>query len=271
MVQWLVPERFWDFRDLALNGSASVLVQIAVWRVVPKPTSRVRPSTLRLLIRLAATEILILTICLAATPQRLGALARSMPFLEPLAVSNDVMCEYGFLNRLDGRTAFRSRLTRSELVGQDLQRSAEAAAALERSLGRKGLAHRVVSAAVDPFVYEMRVHIFSRDRNLAAAHRHEEGTREHRRSMTAAARENRILEQVFNGTLKRTNFFWPDSQRTAVESAADPEARFVSKVAGHLITAVSEPLLRFLMLTALAVLVAADAILSRSLRQATRE
>jgi hypothetical protein len=180
------------------------------------------------------------------------------------------MCEYGFLHSLDGRTAFRSRLSRNELFDQDLQRSAEASAAFEKSRGRHGLSLRKVAPAVDPFVYEMRVHIFSRDRNLAEAPRHAEGTREHRRSMTAAARENRILEQVFGNTLSQSAFLWSDRQRIAVESVEDPDARFVSKVAGHLITGVSETLLRFLILTVLAVLVAADVILSRSLRQSTR-
>ena len=271
ILQWLVPDRFWDFRDLVLNGGASVLVQIAVWRVVPKPKSRVGPSTLRLLVRLAAAEVLILTICLAATPQRLGALARGLPLLEPLAVSVDVMCEYGFLHTLDESTAFRSRLSRSDLVEQDLRRSVEAAAVVEKSRGRHGQSLREVPPAVDPFVYEIRVHLFARNRNLAEARRQAEGTREHRQSMTVAARENRILEQVFGTTLSRSTQSWSDRQRGAVESAGDPDARFVSRVAGHLITAVSEPRLRFLMLAALVLLVAGDVVLSRSLRRSNRE
>jgi hypothetical protein len=271
ILQWVVPDRYWDFRDLVLNGGASVIVQIALWRVVRKTGSPVTLQTARFVCRLAACQIVLLALVLALTPQRLGELARALPFLEPLAVSSDVMCEYGFLHSLDGRTAFRSRLSRNELFDQDLQRSAEASAAFEKSRGRHGLSLRKVAPAVDPFVYEMRVHIFSRDRNLAEAPRQAEGTREHRRSMTAAARENRILEQVFGDTLSRSAFLWSDRQRTAVESVEDPDARYVSKVAGHLITAVSEPVLRFLMLAALAALVAADVILSRSPRQSTRE
>jgi len=271
ILQWMVPSRYWDFRDLVLNGGASVLVQIAVWRVAPKPTSRVGPSTLRLLVRLAAAEVLILTICLAATPQRLGALARSLPFLEPLAASDDVMCEYGFLHTLDEKTTFRSRLSRGDLLDQDLRRSVEAAAVVEKSRGRHGQSLREVPPAVDPFVYEIRVHLFARNRNLAEARRHAEGTRAHRRSMTVAARENRILEQVFGTTLSRSTQSWSDRQRGAVESAGDPDARFVSRVAGHLITAVSEPRLRFLMLAALVLLVAGEVVLSRSLRRSIRE
>jgi hypothetical protein len=271
ILQWVVPDRYWDFRDLVLNGGASVLVQIALWRVVRKTTLPVKFQTVRFLCRLAACQIALLILVLAATPQRLAALARSLPFLEPFAVSHDVMCEYGFMHHIDDRTSFRSRLSDRELLDQDLNHSAEAAARLDDSQGRYGRFLREVSPEKDPFAYEARVHVFARDRNLAEAPRQAEGTREHRRSMTAAARENRILEQVFGDTLSRSAFLWSDRQRTAVESVEDPDARYVSKVAGHLITAVSEPVLRFLMLAALAALVAADVILSRSPRQSTRE
>lgn len=271
IIQWLVPDRFFDFRDLVLNGGASVLVQIALWRVVRNTSLPVKRRTVRFLCRLAACQIAVLVLVLAATPQRLAALARSLPFLEPLAGSNDVLCEYGYRHPLDARTAFRSRLSRKDLLDQDRGRSAEAAAAIEKSRGRQERSLREVPAAADPFVYEMRVHLFARNRNLAEARRHAEGTREHRHSMTAAARENRILEQIFGATLSRSTQSWSDRQRSAVESAGDPDARYVSKVAGHLITVVSESLLRFLMLAASAVLVAADVILSRSLRPSTRD
>ena len=271
ILQWVVPDRYWDFRDLVLNGGASILVQIALWRVVRKTGSPVTLQTTRFVCRLAACQIALLILVLAATPQRLAALARSLPFLEPLAVSNDVMCEYGSMHHLDDRTSFRSRLSDRELLDQDLHHSAEAAARLDDSQGRYDRFLREVSPAEDPFTYEARVHVFARNRNLAEAPRHAEGTREHRRSMTTAARENRILEQVFGDTLSQSAFLWSDRQRTAVESVEDPDARYVSKVAGHLITAVSEPVLRFLMLAALAVLIAADVFLSRSLLQSTRE
>ncbi len=271
IIQWLVPDRYWDFRDLVLNGGASVAIQLALWRLVRKTDSPVKLRTARLLCRLVACQIALISLVLAATPQRLGSLARTMPFLEPLAAGNDVMAEYGFLHALDERTAFRSRLSRGVLSNLDRTRSAEAAAALDRSQGRHGRFVREVSAAKDPFVYEAGVHVFARDRSLAAAQKHPEGTREHRRSMTAAARENRILEQVFGATLSRSARAWPDSLRAAVSSAEDPDVRFVSRVAGHLITAVGEPTLRFLMLTALALLVAADVFLSRWLRQPARE
>jgi hypothetical protein len=270
IIQWAVPDRYWDFRDLVLNGGASVLVQIALWRVAPKPTSPFTLRTARFLCRLAAGWVVLLTLCLAATPPRLAALARAFPDLQPLASSEDAMTEYGFLHRLDERTLFRSRMSRTALADQDRTRSLEAAAKLDGFRGRYGRFLKEVSPAVDPFVYEMRVHIFARDRSLAEAQRHAQGTRGYRRLMTAAARENRILEKVFGDTLSRSTHVWSDRQRAAVAASENSDARFVSKVAGHLITAVSETRLRFLMLALFALLVAADVFLSRSLRRQAR-
>jgi len=263
IIQWIVPGRYWDFRDLVINGGASALVQIAVWRLASRPLTRVTPSTLRLVCRLAALEVLVLTLVLAATPQRLHALGQSLSVLEPLVDGDDVICEYGFLHQLDSNTFFRSRLSRRDLRVRDSEGSVAAAATLDRFKGRYGDFRRSVTPVSDPFTYEARVHIFARNRGRAEARRHPEGSPERRRSMTVAAREERILSEVFGATLERSIFRWTDRQRTAVEAAQDAEARYVSRVAGHLITRVSEHQLRALMLAAFSALVVADRLLTR--------
>ena len=138
IIQWAVPGRFWDYRDLVLNGGASILVQIAVWRLVAKASPRPTPRTTRILCRLATAELVLLMVCLAATPERLGALATRFPALRSLADSSDVMSEYGFLHRLDARhtVPFAADVERTDESGS--ARSAEAAAALDRADGRYG-------------------------------------------------------------------------------------------------------------------------------------
>lgn len=266
LIQWVVPGRFWDFRDLVLNGGASILTQIAVWRLVSRPSRGLTPQTIRVLCRLAAIQVLILMLCLAGTPQRLGVLATTLPALKSLADSGDVLCEYGYLHRLDGTTLFRSRLSRIDIANEDRLRSQESAAALDRAGGRYQDFLNTVTPRGDPFTYEARVHIFARNRSLAEARRYAVGTREHRRSMTEATRENTILERVFGETLNRSRFRWPKDLRTTVEAAQDPGARYVSKVAGHLITRLSEAMLRTLMLGILVALIAADMILGRRIK-----
>ncbi len=81
--------------------------------------------------------------------------------------------------------------------------------------------------------------------------------------MTVAAREHQILTQIFGDTLERSIFRWSDGQRSAVDAVQDFDRRFVSKVAGHLITRISEPMFRELMLAVLIALVVADVVLGR--------
>lgn len=262
-IQWVVPDRYWDFRDLVLNGGASVLVQLAVWRLASRPFSRMTASTVRTLSRLAAVECLLLILCFAATPQRLAGLSHSFPVFAHLANSNDVICEYGFLHRLDAKTSFRSRLSRNELSLQDARRSVTAAAELDRFKGRYRLFQQSISPSTDPFTYEARVHVFARNQSFAEARRFPKGSRKHALAMTVAAREQRILAQIFGDTVNRSIFRWNDHRITEVETAEDADAPFVSNVAGHLITGISEPMLMALMFAVLIALIATSVVLGR--------
>ncbi len=269
ILQWLVPERFFDLRDVVLNGGASALIQVALWRLCPTPVRRLPTDSLRRLCRLAAAEVAILVLCLAATPQRLGSLGRWLPASRTLARGSDVMAEYGHLHRLDDRTRFRSRLSLDELAAADgrLRRELAARDDLSRAGARELL--RCAVPAVDPFAYELRIRLFSRDRSLAEARRAREGSEESRRQLTAAFREQLILEFAFAGSLAASDLDWKPRRRAQAEAGSDPSASYTSPVARHLITRVGEGELRILMLSLLGVLLACDLLLGR-LRPAPR-
>ena len=258
IIQWLVPGRFWDFRDIILNGGAVALVQIAVWRLAPRPLRAVSPPSLRFLCRLAAVQMLLLTMCLAATPRRLARLTDHVPLPTRLATGADAICEYGHRHTANDRTVFLSRLSLDELARSDLDRTAEVAAELNASRGADGLSRAAISPVEDPFGYEIRVHLFARNRNLTKALAHQPGSPDHRRHMTTAWRENSILEEFFGSTLQQSSYRWGPGRRREVEAAQDPNWSFVSRAGAHLITRISEGRLRALMLALLALFVACD-------------
>ena len=261
LIQWLVPGRFWDFRDIVLNGGAVILVQIAIWRLDKRPMKPVGRSSLRLLCRLAAIEVLLLTLCISITPQRLSQLARHLPLPHRLATGTDAIAEYGYRHTIDERTSFRSRLSAEELTRADRERATEVGSELDAGRGRGGLTKNHVSPVVDPFAYEIRIHLFARNRNLNRARAHETGSSSSARFMTVAWHENQILEKYFGNTLELSGFRWRTPLRRRVEAAQDPEHLFVSRVAAHLITRVSEGQLRALLLVLLAALIACQALL----------
>ena len=263
IIQWFVPGRYWDYRDIALNGGASILVQIAISRLAPA-SSPISRGSLRRLCRLAAAVVMLLTLCLAATPQRVNRLAELIPALEYLGSGGEAISEYGHLHRLDELTSFRSRLSLGDLEREDGSRAGEVAAVLDASRRDYGDFLRRTSPAVDPFTYEARVHLFARDSSAAQARKLTPGSPALRELMTTAYRENLILERFFGATLAISSYPWPPPHRAAVEGAQDETSVFVSKVGGHLITAVSEAGIRALLIGILIALVICDLALGYS-------
>jgi hypothetical protein len=264
IIQWLVPGRYWDFRDIALNGGASILIQIAIWRIAPKPEGSAGRSSLRIILRLVSAEVLLLTLCMAATPQRIASLSAHVPSIAYLAAGNDAICEYGRFHRLDETTAFRSRLSLEELAENDRERAQEVASLLDASRRKYRQFLQSHTPAADPFAYEARVHIFTRGRRFAEAHAAPPGSDVQRELITAAFRENTILESCFGSTLAASTFAWSARRREAAGTAQESSADYVSPVAKHLITRISEGALRALMVSALIALVFCDLLLARS-------
>lgn len=267
IIQWIVPGRYFDFRDIALNGGASVLIQIVIWRMA-RPSGRpVRLSSFRLPLRLAAVWVLLLVLCISATPSRVPLAAH---FLPRLSATHEAICDYGHLHSVDDTTRFRSRLSLEDLASNDDSRAGKVAAILDSSRGSYKeflLAH---PSAEDPFAYEARVHIFTRERNLAKALKSAEGSTAHRDLMTTAFRENLILESFFTATISRSTFAWEPGKRARIEAAQDPHFKFTSRVGAHLITGISEGRLRGLLLGLLAILIVCDLSISRRSRSQPR-
>jgi hypothetical protein len=174
------------------------------------------------------------------------------------------MAEYGYLHRLPGIGRLKSRLTLSEIAAQDQSRAAEVAALLDRwPDARYARFLEVHSGMADPFLYEARVHVFSRDhhrRHLAAA---APGSAEAQHHATMTFRQQLLLERLFGATLARSRFRLDLSERQRLEGLDDPQRPFASKTASHLITGVSERTLRIALLTAAVALLGIDAVLRR--------
>ncbi len=267
IIQWIVPGRYFDFRDIAINSGASVLVQIVVWRMVPQRLSPVRRESLQLLCRLAAVWILLLIFCVSATPTRLS---RGAPYLPGLSATDDALCEYGHLHWVDAKTWFRSRLSLEDLASSDGTRAREVAAILDGSRGAYREFLLSYPSTVDAFAYEARVHIFARDQNLSKARKTTTDPAERGQRVTAAFRENFILESFFPKTIGESSFAWNASEREQIEAAQDPGVVFTSRVGAHLITRITESQLRGLLLAALAILVVCDLSIRRRSRSLPR-
>jgi len=150
------------------------------------------------------------------------------------------MVEYGHALPDPELGLFRSRLTREELRAEDEQRSTEAAALLDQFGDDEeydAFLERF-NPVTDPFLHELRVHQFRRDRYLETARMHlDEGDRPWaRRDFTVAHRENQFLERYFSRTLSASTARLDTASREQLKREDEPEKSYESPVSHGLIT-----------------------------------
>jgi len=258
VIQWFSPNRFWDWRDIVLNAGAGAFIQFALCRILPPHTGETPSRSKRVVVRLMVGQLLLLSICLANTPQRVARYAPGLPGFEHLTSPENPMAEYGHLLRVTGLGSFKSRLDLSELDRQDRHGASEVAALVDEARRRYGVFLKTWPAGEDPFTYEMRVHLFSRDRNLAKARERGFNGGTAFDQLTTSWHENRILENFFGRSLGQSSYSWPPELRQQLDLQRDPDSIFRSAVGSHLICFSSEKTLRLVLLALMAICVITD-------------
>ncbi len=249
LIQWLVPGRTFDYRDLGINGLSAVLALVAVGAVQGyRPVRRrARLRDWRPVLLLAAADLLLLLFCLSNTPELQGRYARLLPAAASL---DEVTAEYGHRHVDAVAGVFRSRLDRVELARQDRERVSEVAAILDRYAGEEQYraflarypAHR------DPLLVEARVHLFRRDRYAFLADQAKDDTDLRQQYARIAMGENRIMETVFPTVLGHSGYRWPETMRATLATWAGPAAPYQSPVSSELITVAPRSVLQTLVL-----------------------
>lgn len=231
ILQWIIPLRYWDFRDIGLNALAVGLCQIAVWKGLrPRlPSPRVEPRSIRIISWLLAANLILIGLCLSNTPQLVKSYTKFFPFLSFLQ-KEEAMSEFKFKHEDLEIGVFFSRLTIEELATTDRERADKYARILTEWRQKKyndflisfpGWAH--------PFLHEMRVHVFRRDKRFSQAN--EANDPEKRKDdLFISYKENLILEKYFGNTLKKSPYRWPENLVKQIESEIDEGAFYRSPV-----------------------------------------
>ncbi len=250
VIQWMVPGRFFDFRDMGINVLAVALVQLALARGIrpAQVTDPVRAPTLRIALRVATTLALLLSAVLSATPARLAAL----PDHWPVPRLDEAPVEYGYSVQGPDGLHFVSRFSGEQLRMIDAVRGEEVGVRLQAYAGEEGyrlfLAHYPPSR--DPFAHELRVHLFRRDRYWQRARAARSDPEQHDRLITIAFREQEILERYFARALQASGQDWPPDLRERACARVRP-GPYRSPVSAHLVVWAPESLVRVLPLIGL--------------------
>ncbi len=259
ILQWIVRERYWDFRDVGLNALSSGLFQAAIWfGIKPKEISRkIQPRSLRTVSIYLAANILLLGLCFSNTPKRVQNYTNALPFLSFLQ-QEEVMNQFNLKHKDPEIGTFYSRLTIEDLLSIDQINAHEYGQVLhdwkDKSYSEYLRAHPGIGM---PMLYEIRVHIFRRDKRYERALQTED-KKQKRQNLFIAFKENEILEKYFGHTLKESPYAWSKEFAAQVEAQIDKEISYKSPVSASFFSPKSEKQLWIIILIFLILLFAAN-------------
>lgn len=240
-IQWLIPLRVFDLRDIRTNLLAGGLAQIGL-------AAGLRPGlvsglpyrkNLGRLCYFVAAGFIALALGYMNTPERIAWYAKRMPALSFLLDSKSMMVEYGYRYFDPEVGVFRSRFSPEQLEENDSLRGEEVAHILDRYIGGGGykLFQKTFSVPRDAYTHEIGVHLFRREYHFDKARSQEKGKEIH---YNIAFRENQILEKYYPTVLQNSKHWWTPEIRAEVISKASQEPGYESRVSAGLITRVSE-------------------------------
>jgi VanZ family protein len=231
VLQWMMPGRYWDFRDAGLNALATGLFQIALWKGI-KPRvigGKIGPKSIRRVSILLAANIIFLGLCASNTPRRVASYTRRLPFLSFL-VKEEPMSEFTQKHVNPEIGTFYSRLSIADLEKEDVERSDHWGKILKDWKDKDySLFLREHHPLLHPFLYEMRIHIFRRDRKAEDALKAKDG-KSRREALFVAYKENMILEKYFGRTLEVSTYRWSDEKKAEIAASIDPTKPYRSPV-----------------------------------------
>ena len=236
LIQWVVPRRFFDYRDIGINALAVGLAQVALAAgirpgFVRRPAS---PAGIQLACRAAMAVLLLLLFCISNTPGALDFYSRHWP---GAAALDQATAEYGFRIEDPAIGVFFSRLPAEALKQLDRERGAEAAAILASTRSDSQYTRFLAETPAhrDPLAVEARIHVFRRDRHAGEAlWRKDPGEVSYYARI--ARGENRILKTYFSNTLARSVFAWPEERERRIEALSRGAPPYRSAVSSQLIT-----------------------------------
>jgi len=239
-IQWLLPGRVWDYKDIGINALAAGLFMLAVWKGFrpAKICQPVQKISLRLLSRIITINLVFLGLCLSNTPEnvhRYTSIFESLSWLR----HEEPMTEYGYKYDDPEIGIFYSRLPLDTLYDIDRENGAAYGNIFHHEIGSMDEFKKEIAEYNNPsraFLYEFFIHVKRRESNLSD-YTGENGTDMLRdAAINTAIRENMLVEKYFRNTLKHSIFAWPESRVLELKASESLGIRKYDRTVGKLIT-----------------------------------
>ncbi|MDP3298225.1 MAG: VanZ family protein [Thermodesulfovibrionia bacterium] len=256
-LQWMMPNRFWDFRDIGLNTLAGGIFLLGLWKgVKPKIIcSPVKKISAKMLVGVITVNLLLLGLCLSNTPCSVNYYTERLNILSWLR-NEESMTELAYKHRDSELGVFYSRLNLKELREVDLTKGKLYGETLSQDINSEMTDKELIeiyNPCANPFLYEFTVHLLRRDSNLKEI-TESSNTYERIKSSNIALKENLILERYFWNTLMYSGHVLPDELVSDLKKTASLwKEDYVSKTGRLVITSFN---LRSIWMTILTILAA---------------
>ena len=241
ILQWITPQRYWDFRDVGLNGLSGGLFQLAIWKVRrPKIISeKFNTKSLRILTSIFASCLIILGLCASNTPIRMHSYTKQITWLSFLQ-KEESMSEFGYKFNDSEIGTFYSRLSPKNLQKIDYLKGKQYSQILNESIGMSyNQFLREYNPVNNPFLHELRIHIFRRDTYLKKG-KSTSNLNEREEFYLIAYNENLILEKYFNYSIEKSVYRWNEDILQELEASIDKSKAYESPVSANLFTSFTE-------------------------------
>jgi hypothetical protein len=229
--QWAVPGRYWDLRDVGLNALAAGLFQVALWKGV-KPriiNQAMSAKSVQKASILLGANLLLLGICLSNTPNVVAWYTRIFPKLAFLQ-KEEAMSEFRYKHKDPEIGVFYSRLSLEELKRGDAERAEDYGRRLNEWKDKKYDDFlRTFTGSTHPFLYELRIHLFRRDRKYKDVMKAADEAQK-KNLLFIAYKENLIAQKYFRRTLNRSVYEWPKEKIEEIKAQIDPSIPYNSPV-----------------------------------------
>jgi len=265
ILQWMVPLRYWDIRDVGLNCLSAALFQIALWKgISPKIISqKINPKSAKILSILLGMNLVLLGLCVSNTPKRVSSYTKLFPALSFLE-KEESMSEFKLKHRDPEAGNFYSRLSLEELEKEDRENSDKNAQILKDSKDKDyGEFLRNFPGSIFPFLHEFRVHLFRRDKKFEEALK-TDGAEEKRKLFFIAYKENLILEKYFGQTVRKSSYKWSEEKINQTETLINKNEPYTSPVSASLFSPSHEKIIWMTILIILVLLAILNYFFSRS-------
>jgi len=240
-LQWITPERYWDFRDAGLNALSGGLFQLSVCKVVvPKIISeKINAKSFRIFASVFTSCLIILGLCVSNTPNRIYLYTQKIPLLSFLQ-KEEPMSEFGYKHKDPEIGVFYSRLSLKSLEKTDNLMGEHYTQILNESVNKDYVQFlREYSPITDPFMHELRVHIFRRDTYFNKG-KSASSLKDKKGFYFIAYKENLILEKYFKNSIGKSAYHWNNDILHESEAIIDKTKHYESSVSANLFTSFSE-------------------------------